>query len=157
MSFRYSIVVLACIGALYGCNNQDSGTKSIAGVWDFNAPNSTGATYEFGGDGSVKEVIATPDKDLHGTRTLSLSGTYNVNGSKITISMKNAAMETDDPNYRQQADQIVKRLNAAMQATPDSTGDITWKDNDHWTLVLTTPGYEGGPGSTETLNLARHS
>lgn len=137
-------------GPLSKTSSHPANTHALLGLWDFESPEMKSATYEFKADGTVIITAVANTKDGKGTLTISISGTYSLVGSKITLQPKVGIETTDDPAMQADVDKTNQETLSQAGTSPPQTGTFKMIDKDNAELDITAP-------DKTTVKLHRHA
>jgi hypothetical protein len=136
-------------------SKEENGKHSLIGLWDFDVSGTRSATYEFKPDGTAT-ITAVSDAGNKTTVTIKIDETYNLKGSQLDMMATHYVMSTDDASNKDEVEKQNEETNVAIKDVPHQSGPVTWQDNDHVTLDLTTAATSDSPAETKKVKLVRH-
>lgn len=126
--------------------------SKFVGTWTSDEKSAEGVTFEFKPDGTLIATGPAPgEKGMILTANMHLT----MNGDKGTmhyVSMSASTTPEADAKAKKDADQIntAAKDPKSNMLPPDSTGTVTWKDNDHFSVTA-----DDGPNKGKTTNFTR--
>ncbi len=123
----------------HGPSHGNSKGDSLVGVWDFDSPEMKSATYEFRDDGSVIITAVAGTKDGKGTLTITIIGTYKLDGANISLQPKTGKETTDDAALQTDVDKTNEETLSQTASSPPQTGTLKWIDGDNAELDFIAP------------------
>jgi hypothetical protein len=128
--------------------------NKLVGQWDVqNKLSNISRIYDFRADGTYILIAVDEAPDQKGTTTVTTTGLYMCDGTKLTKHVVSMVETTDDEPMKSAAEADTKTFASDVKSLPEYSGTMKWKDADD-IVVNAAKGVDAGIESE--IVLKRH-